>query len=350
MATSYTTVTPVLSLRRTLLIPTLIAALALVAGPTARGSDSEAATTPTTNAGHDIVYDSFIGTFLLAADGSSSLKILGSGTGHPDWSPDGSRIALEVSDADGWDIWTVAADGSDGALLVDRAPCPEGDCLGVSNPAWSPDGESMAYGRYYVAPGDVLRSDVEVMDVATGETRVIASAPPGTVYEHPRWTPDGESLVYTFTSFTGTGALDTHTGAGIAIVSTTTPGAEPRELTDPALFASYPDVRASDGLIVFNTYDLSEFAPGTHASNLYTIQTDGSELMQLTHYEPGEMRAGQPTWTPDGDRIIFTLGVMNTPGDSDTPNIASIDANGDDMTIHFAHATHARLRPTGTSE
>jgi Tol biopolymer transport system component len=178
---------------------------------------------------------------------------------HPDWSPDGSCIAFELEDEDGWDIWTAAADGSDPALLVDRAPCPEGVCLGVSNPAWSPDGQSIAYWRAYVAPGDVLRNDIEVMDIAHGETRVIASAPPGNVYEHPRWTPDGASLVYTFTSFTDPVDLETHAGGGLAIVDTAVPGADPRVLTDPALFASYPDVRASDGLIVFTTYDLSEF-------------------------------------------------------------------------------------------
>lgn len=356
MATSYTTDRKVLSLRRTFLIPTLITAIALLAGPTARGSESEPVTGSTPVTGHDIVFATQlshgVATLVLTEDGDVR-EILADVKGDkndPDWSPDGSRIALEVIDADGWDIWTVAADGNDGSLLVDRAPCPEGDCLGVSNPAWSPDGESMAYMRFYVAPGDVLRGDIEVMDIASGETRVIASAPPGTVYEHPRWTPDGASLVYTFTSFTDTVALDTHTGGGIGIVSAVTPGAEPRELTDPALFASYPDVRASDGLIVFNTYNLGEFDPPAPASNLYTVRADGSELTQLTHYGPGETRAGQPTWTPDGDRIIFTLGVLHTPDDSETPNIASIDANGDGLTILFAHASHARPRPTGTSE
>jgi Tol biopolymer transport system component len=331
-----------------LLIPALAAATLLLAGTSASGADTE----HTTAQGSDIVYQTGgiagDGIYLMASDGSDVRPLLEDPGGpqfHPDWSPDGSRIAFELEDEDSWDIWSAAADGSDPALLVDRAPCPEGVCLGVSNPAWSPDGQSVAYWRAYVAPGDVLRSDIEVMDIATGETRVIASAPPGTVYEHPRWTPNSASLVYTFTSFTDPVDLETHTGGGIAIVSTATPGAEPRGLTDPTLFASYPDVRASDGLIVFTTHDLGEFKDPAPASNLYTIRPDGSGLTQLTDYGPGERRAGQPTWTPDGERILFTLGGSGSP-----PVAAFIDEKGDGLTVLPPIATHPRLRPEGASE
>jgi Tol biopolymer transport system component len=36
------------------------------------------------------------------------------------------------------------------------------------------------------------------------------------------------------------------------------------------------------------------------------MHPDGSGLEQLTHYESKDLRATQPRYSPDGDRILFT--------------------------------------------
>ncbi len=102
-------------------------------------------------------------------------------------------------------------------------------------------------------------------------------------------------------------------------------------------------MRATDGLIVFTTYDLGEFQGTDEPSNLYTIRPDGSGLTQLTAFGLGERRATQPTWTPDGERI-FTL-VEHAPEFDRPRRAAFIDPSGNGLTILEPSATHSRLRP-----
>lgn len=264
---------------------------------------------------------------------------------HPDWSPDGSRLAFDVATGDGVDIWTSAADGSDQALLVDHADCPS-DCVEATTPAWSPDGRAMAFMRLRANDAGIVAFTIEVIDMATGDTRVVVTAPPRTAIQYPRWCADGRSIVYQFTTFPTDGFdQGSATGSGIAIVDAQAPEAVPVTLTDPALFGAYPDCRWSDDLIVFSTYDLAEYQGIDEPSNLYTVRADGTDLTQLTTYGRADQRATQPTWTPDGTRILFTL-VGQGAGGFDTPRHAAyVDEDGEALVVLAPEATHPRLRP-----
>jgi hypothetical protein len=134
------------------------------------------------------------------------------------------------------------------------------------------------------------------------------------------------------------------TGSAIAMVDAETVSAEPVTLTDPALFAAYPDCRWADDRIVFTTYDLSEYQATDEPSNLYTIGSDGTELEQLTTFGRADQRAAHPTWTPDGTRILFTL-VGHSPAFDNPRQAAFIDEHGRGLEILAPAATHPRLRP-----
>jgi Tol biopolymer transport system component len=73
-------------------------------------------------------------------------------------------------------------------------------------------------------------------------------------------------------------------------------------------------------------------------SSLWTVHADGSELRRV-NVEPSTACRGAfadpaaqgcfgPSWSPDGQKIVFTRG---TNGDVDT-NIYSVDADGTDLT------------------
>jgi Tol biopolymer transport system component len=84
-------------------------------------------------------------------------------------------------DAHGYGLWTMNDDGSEKKLSF---PMPVGD---ATSPAWSPDGNKVAYilslrGRYFV----------HVFDFATGEDRQVAGG------EFADWTDDGTLLVQEF--------------------------------------------------------------------------------------------------------------------------------------------------------
>ncbi|HYI12652.1 MAG TPA: hypothetical protein VEK57_26615 [Thermoanaerobaculia bacterium] len=272
----------------------------------------------------------------LAGDGMDTL--------HPDWSPDGTRIAFDVDSAAGTDIWTAAADGSDPALLIDHADCPS-DCVLATLPAWSPDGGSVAFLRMRANDSGIVAFTIEVLDVATGETRVVVTAPRRTAIQYPRWCADGRSLIYQFTTFPTDGLeRTTASGSAIAMVDAKAPDAVPVTLTDPTLFAGYPDCRWSDDRIVFTTYDLAEYHGTDEPSNLYTIRADGTDLTQLTTYGRADQRATQPTWTPDGTRILFTL-VEDFPEFDHPRHAAFIDEDGGGLEVLAPNATHPRMRP-----
>jgi TolB protein len=274
---------------------------------------------------------------------------------HPDWSPDGSRLAFERWMADGMvEIWAARPDGSDLARLVacDGTPCQQ-----VFYPAWSPDGTKLAYARYDHPAGTDYEEDrlsLEVVDLATGVRRVVARAPTvvkGTYVEfvYPRWSRDATEIVFTRTHY-GTPPEDPLLGSSIAVVKAD--GSEPdapRILTDETLFGAYPDWSPTQDLIVFTTYDQGYFEQGTQPANLYTIRPDGSGLAQLTRFGEKDDRATQPTWTPDGKQVVFchiTYAPDGRFGSWGLRHAAFIDADGGNLTVlDGPFATHPRLRP-----
>lgn len=287
--------------------------------------------------------------FLMRPDGTGTHPLLASvspQTFHPDWSPDGSRIAYEAAGAKADDIWLVDADGSGAQVLVDRSAQCGSSCGDAAYPAWSPDGRSIAFIRFDFA-GDVhVGCTLEVIGLADASRRTIYAGPAGTVLDYPRWSGDGRSIVFEATTFPSPSlGRGTATGSTIAVIDAVKPGARPRVLTEPGRFATYPDWNPTRDLIVYSTYDLGEFQATDQPSNLYTIKPDGSGMTALTSYAAAGQRATQPTWTPDGERILFTL-VGQNPTFDNPRHAAFIDSGGANLVEVPGSATHPRLRPS----
>jgi Tol biopolymer transport system component len=286
--------------------------------------------------------------FLMRPDGTDTHPLLVASkpeTFHPDWSPDGSQVAYEAAGSKADDIWLARADGSLPTVLVDRSTECASLCGDAAYPAWSPEGGSIAFIRFDFDGKQLHGCVLEVVDVATGVRRVVYEGPASTVLDYPRWSPDGRSLVFESTTFPDPSLPEGGaTGSTIAIVDASKPGARASILTKPGMFATYPDWNPTGDLIVFSTYDLGEFQATDEPSNLYTIKPDGSEMSKVTSYGPGGQRATQPTWTPDGKRILFTL-VGQDPSFDNPRRAAFIDADGSSLELLPGSATHPRLRP-----
>ncbi|MEO8689684.1 MAG: hypothetical protein ABI611_15920 [Solirubrobacteraceae bacterium] len=86
--------------------------------------------------------DAPAGLYIASVDGSRYRRVTPTDVGevqYPAWSPDGATIAFQVSRPPGFDIYSVAADGSDLTPLVHDQGLTEW-------PMWSPDGTQIAYG------------------------------------------------------------------------------------------------------------------------------------------------------------------------------------------------------------
>jgi Tol biopolymer transport system component len=280
--------------------------------------------------------------------------------GHADWSPDGERLAFDTEPEDGEQIWTVDADGTNAQVVM----CAGAACGPAASPAWSPDGRYLLFNRALPreAGQEYDRVAIEVADLATGATRLVAASPvAGTEYVEyigPRWSPDGTHIVFTVMRYPVPPTDENILGSSIATVAADgSDGDAPRVLTDPAMFGNYPDWSPDGERIVLSTYPLGSFPQTTKATNLYMIAPDGTGLTQVTRFGENDTRATQPTWTPDGQRIVFT-DIERDPSDPYRRLVALIDADGSDLTLIQIPAaqvdehgdkwfgTHARMRPS----
>jgi Tol biopolymer transport system component len=288
------------------------------------------------------------GIYLVRPDGTNPHELLPDAkynAYHPDWSPNGTQIAFDAETGGGNEIWVVNADGTNAAAIVRRSTNCAISCGEVAEPAWSPDGSKIAFVRFKLGASGLEAAVIEVQDVASGDRRVLFTAPSKTALNYPRWSSDGRSIVFEMTRYPDTQIyLGTATGSAIAVIDDTGQGAEPVVLTDWSMYATYPDWRPGSDEILFSTYDLDEFEATDAPSNLYTIKPDGSGQSALTTFGKAEQRATQPTWTPDGSRIIFTL-VGRQAGIDNPLHAAFIDGNGSNIEDIGVVATHPRLRP-----
>lgn len=165
----------------------------------------------------------------------------------PSWSPDGKRIVFVRGHAeDRHDLFVVAADGNTGPRLLLRGS--DDTPVYAGTPAWSPDGKTIAFSS---DRREGKGTGLWLLDVASRRLHRLTFPRPGAQFirdRNPAWAPDGKRIAF---------ASNRHVASG-----------------DQA-----------------DDYDI------------YTISPDGSGLTRLTD-DPGA--AFDPTYSPDGKRIVFT--------------------------------------------
>lgn len=99
------------------------------------------------------------------------------------WSPDMKRLAYSSGEGERQELVVTNADGSGQR----RYPGKGNGLVGGIRPFWSPDGSNLSY------TADSYR-EIRVLNVATGSSRLIVSAPAQSWFSTVRWQPDGKSL------------------------------------------------------------------------------------------------------------------------------------------------------------
>jgi Tol biopolymer transport system component len=111
---------------------------------------------------------------------------------EPEWSPDGSTIAFASDRGIGYDIWTLDVDSGEVSQWTDTD---------TDNylPTWSPEGSEVAYITNEGAAIEAIDGD--------GNTRTLFSAGEGETFRAPSWGPNGD-LAYVRLSGDGAGQAD----------------------------------------------------------------------------------------------------------------------------------------------
>jgi Tol biopolymer transport system component/plastocyanin len=111
---------------------------------------------------------------------------------EPDWRPDGSLIAFTSLTRSGQvvvssELAVVAPDGSGYRVLLRL----NSTYYSVGNPAWSPDGQQIAF----TLESGTAGGELYVMDIATGTARKLLDHP-GWDDIDPAWSPDGRYIAF----------------------------------------------------------------------------------------------------------------------------------------------------------
>jgi dipeptidyl aminopeptidase/acylaminoacyl peptidase len=227
----------------------------------------------------------------------------------PTFSPDGTRLAFlryypgePVHDPQLCDIVVAGSDGSN-EVVVERA------VKGVSNLSWSPDGRSLAYSR---ATGRIGFDRSWVVDVDGSGRRVdLGSFSDGSW--GPTWSPDGQRLAL---------------AAEQSLYVVDRDGGNRRKLTQGA----YGEVGSKGEAAEWNPDGtLLVFAAGVPAGDhkVYVVGLDGKRERVISG---DSNQANGATWSPDGSRIAYMRAGSGTG-----PLVAITNANGASMKLLPGH-------------
>ncbi|HEY5382692.1 MAG TPA: S9 family peptidase [Acidobacteriaceae bacterium] len=266
-------------------------------------------------------------------------------------SPDGTTIAWTMRGRDGSTMHLSPVQHADSAKDKSISVAGATSCA-YRDPVWSPDGETLAFLGSCVAPNvdpTVPRQEqIYLWSKASGEVRQLSHVT-GAV-EQPAWSPDGKSIAFLFVenATRSAGALDAmKPWSGVigednievqrvyAVDSTTGTGAW---LTPANLHVYEFSWAPNSEEIAF----IAANPPGENnwwVAKLYTLSaTAGSSTMPRVVFDPNTsnsalhgLQIAVPRWSPDGKRVAFIGGLMSDQG-STGGDVWVVDAKGGEPT------------------
>jgi Tol biopolymer transport system component len=199
----------------------------------------------------------------------------------PAWSPDGERIAFVINDPldETVSLYLMNADGSNTTFRAE----------GLTNRSWSRDGQRLAV----TGPDGIYSIGAETENVPR-----VMLAEHGT---SPTWSPDGTKIAFAELvgdpDFGGTASLKVVQADGTGATTI---------VQDEADGIGEPTWSPDGQRLAFTKCDAI-------GCNIVAIRADGTDLVQLTTV----YNVSAPKWSPDGSRIAFSTpsGIAWVPAD-----------------------------------
>jgi Tol biopolymer transport system component len=237
------------------------------------------------------------GIFRMHDDGSGRTRLTNgeapgyegnphSGDYGPNWSPDGTKLSFIRRTGTGLTerVFVMDADGSDQHPLQPSLP-PGYDS--EESPAWSPDGELMAYVAYVADPMPAERKDRPLVLVRADGSDPRKLTPDGWVAAAPRFTPDGEHII--FRGYPDPVRDDFGQTQGESALYITDLNGEHTERLAFGDFGLPPDALSPDGRWITFAFH-----------GLYTMRVGSGQLTRLS-----DMNLVEPAWGANGPTVFF---------------------------------------------
>jgi len=213
--------------------------------------------------------------FVMDADGSRQTRLVTHSSVSiyaPAWSPDGSRIAYQLSpgaaeESDG-DLHLANADGSGPIPFSPRS----------DSPSWSPDGRQIVFHSDRSEAGN---QDVHIADADGSNVRRLTTEP--TLDFIPMWSPNGSRI-----------AFNTERSGRTEVWVMNVDGTDQHRLVDGG--DSFVGSWSPDGMrIAFASNRDGDY-------EVYTADAAGSDVTQITASDASDY---DPRWSPDGAQLLF---------------------------------------------
>jgi Tol biopolymer transport system component len=313
-------------MRLLVLVVVVLASMALPAGAKAPGPNGQIAfqrQDPT------VCSKGCSSAYIINPDGTHEQKLSFPGLGSvlsPNWSPDGTQIAVFADCNSGGSCGAVILDVDTGSVRVLANPDPAVFNVFFSCHHWSPDGTRLACDAVGDAPGVTGIYTIRASD-GGGLTR-ITTAPPGEEDGPADYAPDGKRLVFVR-------AGDT-VNAQLFVVKLS--GGTPKQITTPNLTQiTEASWSPSGDKIVFGASPDPD-----HRSAIMAVNADGSGLHQVpipgcggAFSDRNSIACFNPRWSPDGTKIALARTMTQF---SSVQNVYTANADGSGL----AQVTHSR--------
>ena len=260
------------------------------------------------------VFDRATGTFIRYTanpDGSHVQPLTNlAGFSNPDWSPDGTRIAIDFLDANGYaQIATVAPDGSNLQVLTSGSFVHE-------MPDWSPDGTQIVFDYSALDPNLPFSTALWVMNADGSNAHPLMTPELSGFDVEPRWQPTGGLITFARIRKWLRGIQQE------AVFVVNGDGTNPVQLTSWGLAPEHPTWSPDGKVIIFNDASFEPFP----IESIWTMKFDGTDrhvLYQGTQHAS----AVKPWFSPDGKKILFSCGTYGR-AHTHTEDLCIMNADG----------------------
>ena len=220
--------------------------------------------------------------YKVNADGSNKVRLTtNSATDrHPTWSPDYKKIAF-VSNRDGNDeIYIMNATGNGVVRVTNNAADDQ-------YPVFSPDGKKLAFVSKRNGSNDIYTMNLD----GTGVNRLTITNSDDI---EPTWSPDGTLIAY----------ASNRSGQYEIWVASALSGSGMWNFTPDSAVQTAPHFSPDGQRIAYH-----EDNKGTHSIRWQTLYqpNDGTAWKKTVTAAGSGKYVGQPSWSPDGQVIAFTM-------------------------------------------